>query len=294
MWNGVVWFGGTVLAVAVCSDCYELGLWLRGSNSVVKLHGGRVQSGWCRQVGGWHFRQLLCLKVTARYLGSGYGLKLGRQAAWRPGTIGMVSSSLLAALCKQLPCLKVTALHLGSGYGLKLGRQAAWRPGTIGMVSSSWLAAPCKQLLCVKVTARYLGSGFLAQLGRQAAWRPRCIVKVSSDWWHRVGSCCCDCLMWALVWARARSSSCLAAEVHSNWCRLVGGIVFAVVVTGNCWDLNSGRGLPGCLVTGVQSAWLTKAQSHSGLVRSCKFLRNCVGKTVSVGQSSRNLWCGSE
>ena len=28
--------------------------------------------------------QLLC-SVIARYLGSGCGLKLGRQAAWRPG-----------------------------------------------------------------------------------------------------------------------------------------------------------------------------------------------------------------
>ena len=45
-------------------------------------------------------KQLLCLKVIARYLGFGYGLILGRQAAWRPGTNGMVSSSLLAALCR--------------------------------------------------------------------------------------------------------------------------------------------------------------------------------------------------
>ena len=41
-------------------------------------------------------------------------------------------------------------------------------------------------------------------------------------------------------------------------------------------------------MTGVQSAWLTKAQSHSGLVRSSKFLE------IVGGQSSRNLWCGSE
>ena len=37
------------------------------------------------------------------------------------------------------------------------------------------------------------------------------------------------CGLW--FWARARSSSCLAAEVHSKWCRLVGGIVLAVAVT---------------------------------------------------------------
>ena len=37
--------GGTVSAVAVFCDCLVLGLWLRGLNSVVKLLGGRVQSG---------------------------------------------------------------------------------------------------------------------------------------------------------------------------------------------------------------------------------------------------------
>ena len=57
-----------------------------GSNSVVKLFGGRVQSGWCpSSLLAALCTQLLCLKVTARYLGSGYGFKLGRQAAWRPG-----------------------------------------------------------------------------------------------------------------------------------------------------------------------------------------------------------------
>ena len=64
--------GGTLQAVAVISDCLELGLWFEG-------------------------------------------LELGRQAAWRPGTIGMVLSSWLAALCKQLLCLKVIARYLGSG-----------------------------------------------------------------------------------------------------------------------------------------------------------------------------------
>ena len=43
-WCVVRLFGGTVLAVAMCSDCLELGLWMRGFNSVVKLLGGRVQS----------------------------------------------------------------------------------------------------------------------------------------------------------------------------------------------------------------------------------------------------------
>ena len=73
-------------------------------------------------------QQLLCLKVTARYLGSDCGLKLGRQAAWRPGIFGLVLSSWLAALCKQLLYFKVIARYLGSGCGFKFGRQAAWRP----------------------------------------------------------------------------------------------------------------------------------------------------------------------
>ena len=124
-------------------------------------------------------KQLLCLKATALHLGSDYGLKLGRQAAWRPGIFGMVLSSWLAALCKQLLYLKVTARYLGSDCGLKLGRQAAWRPGTFGMVLSSWLAALCKQLLCFKSNCEVLGL------------------------WLR---------------AQTRSSSCLAAGVQSEWC----------------------------------------------------------------------------
>ena len=53
-WCVVSLLGGTVLAVAEICDCLVLGLWMRGLNSVVKLLGGRVQSGWCRQVGWWH------------------------------------------------------------------------------------------------------------------------------------------------------------------------------------------------------------------------------------------------
>ena len=62
-------------------------------------------------------RQLLCLKVTARYLGSDCGLILGRQAAWRPGTIGMVSSGWLAALCKQSLFSDCEVWALVAGFG---------------------------------------------------------------------------------------------------------------------------------------------------------------------------------
>ena len=120
-------------------------------------------------------KQLLCLKVTARFSGSGCGLILGRQAAWRLGAIGMVSSSWLAALCRQLLCLKVTARYLGSDCGLKLGRQAAWRPGTIGIVSSGWLAALCKQSLFSDCEVWALVAGF-----GTARCRPRNCLNVQS------------------------------------------------------------------------------------------------------------------
>ena len=73
--------------------------------------------------------------------------------------------------------------------------QLVWRPRHI-RIGVVWLVASCRQML---ISVCLIGLGLWAQLGRQAAWRPRCIVKVSSDWWHRVGSCCCDCLLWALV-----------------------------------------------------------------------------------------------
>ena len=137
-------------------------------------------------------------KVTERYLGSGCGLKLGRQAAWRPRSIGMVSSSWLAALCKRLLCLKEIARYLGSGYGLILGRQAAWRPRTIGMVSSGWLAALCKQSLFsdCEVWARVAGC-------RQTArCRPRHCLNVQTVCYAQEGTLnkflvdgrvCCSC-----------------------------------------------------------------------------------------------------
>ena len=68
--------------------------------------------------------QLLCLKVTARYLGFDCGLKLGRQAAWRPGGLG--SSRLVAALCMQLLCLKVTARALCGLVVKLLGGRVFW------------------------------------------------------------------------------------------------------------------------------------------------------------------------
>ena len=77
-------------AVAVFKgDCEVLGLWLRAqTRSSSCLAAGYNRDGVVKFVGGT-VQAVLCLKVTARYLGSGCGLKLGRQAAWRPGTIGM-------------------------------------------------------------------------------------------------------------------------------------------------------------------------------------------------------------
>ena len=53
--------------------------------------------GWCRLV-GWRDCAGCCCVAIAGCLGSGCGLNFGRQAAWRPGVIGMVSSGLWAAL----------------------------------------------------------------------------------------------------------------------------------------------------------------------------------------------------
>ena len=53
-WCVVSLLGGTVLAVAEICGCLVLGLWMPGFNSVVKLLGGRVQSGWCRLDCWWH------------------------------------------------------------------------------------------------------------------------------------------------------------------------------------------------------------------------------------------------
>ena len=94
-------FGGTVQAVAVFGDCVVLGLWLKGLNSVVKPFGGwgaivLVSSSWLVAL----CKQLLC-SVIARSLGSGCGLRLGRQAAWRPGynRDGVVSSDWWHCAC---------------------------------------------------------------------------------------------------------------------------------------------------------------------------------------------------
>ena len=54
-------------------------------------------------------KQLLYFKVTARYLGSDCGLKLGRQAAWRPGifwngVVKLVGGTVQAVAVFQSNC----------------------------------------------------------------------------------------------------------------------------------------------------------------------------------------------
>ena len=101
---GVVKFvGGVLHAVAVFKgNCEVLGLWLRAlARSSSCLAAGYIRVGVVKIFGGT-VQALLCLTVTPRCLGSGYGLKSGRQAAWRPGTIGMVSSGWLVTLNKFL------------------------------------------------------------------------------------------------------------------------------------------------------------------------------------------------
>ena len=111
-------------------------------------------------IGGGTVRAVAVLKATALHLGSGCGLKSGRQAAWRPGCNQNGVVTIGGGTVQQLPCLKVTAWFLGSGLrSLNSVVKLLGGRGTIGMVSSQLVAALCKQLPCLKVTAWFLGSG---------------------------------------------------------------------------------------------------------------------------------------
>ena len=92
-WCVVNLFGGTELAIAVFCDCLVLGLWMQGLNSVVKLLGGRVQSGWCRQVvGGTVFAVAVICDCLA--LGSVCGALIRSSSCLAAGYNRMVLSSL--------------------------------------------------------------------------------------------------------------------------------------------------------------------------------------------------------
>ena len=114
--DGVVKFvGGTVLAVAVFrSNCEVLGLWLRAqTRSSSCLAAGYNRDGVVRFVGG----TVLAVAVFRSNCEGTWALAAGSNSVVKllggPGTIGMVSSGLLAALCKQLLCLKGIARYLG-------------------------------------------------------------------------------------------------------------------------------------------------------------------------------------
>ena len=129
-------------------------------DGVVKLVGGAVQA-------------VAVFKSDCLVLGLWMrGLKLGRQAAWRPGfnldgVVKLVGGTVQAVAVFKSDCL-VLGLWMR---GLKLGRRAAWRPGfnLDGVVKL--VGGTVQQLLCLKVTAWYLGSGCRLKLGRRAAWR---------------------------------------------------------------------------------------------------------------------------
>ena len=193
--------------------------------------------------------QLPCLKVTALHFGSGCGLKLGRQAAWRLGAIGMVSSSWLAALCRQLLCLKVTA----------------WRPGTFGMVSSSWLAALCKQyLLCFKSNCEVLGLWLRAQTRSSSCLAAGCnrngVVKLVGGTLQAVAVFKSDYeVLGALTVGSNSVVKLLGGRVQSGWCRQVGWRLCAssrcsVIVRFGLWLRDSERLAAGPdIVLNVQS-----------------------------------------
>ena len=90
-----------------------------------------MQSGLCRH-DGLAALCCSCYVVIARCLGFGCGLNFGRQAAWRPDLIGIVSSSRLAALCKQLLCSVIAIKSFDGKRGI--------------LLSSSCLAARLRSL----------------------------------------------------------------------------------------------------------------------------------------------------
>ena len=120
------------------------------------------------------------------------GLELGRQAAWRPGIIGMAVVTIGGGTVQAVAVFKGDCLVLGLWFeGLELGRQAAWRPGIIGMVSSQLVAALCKQLPCLKVTAWFLGSGLrglnsVVKLLGGRVYSEWC----RHNWWRHCASSC--------------------------------------------------------------------------------------------------------
>ena len=144
-WCRYDWWRHGARGCCVKSDCVALGLGLRAQiRSSSCLAAGYFWFG-VVTYGGGTVQPVAVFKGDCLVLGLWFeGLELGRQAAWRPGIIGMVSSQLVAALCKQLPCLKVTAWFLGSGLrSLNSVVKLLGGRGTIKMVSSRLVAALC-------------------------------------------------------------------------------------------------------------------------------------------------------
>ena len=196
-----------------------------------------VQTGWCRYDLWRHGARGCCVKSDCVALGSECGLKLGRQAAWRPGTIGMVSSSLLAALCKQLLCLKVIARSwalaktrssscLAAGYN---------RDGVVKFVGGTQAVAVFKgncEVLGLWLRAHTRSSSCLA-----AGYIRVDVVKFVGGTVQAVAVFEGNCEVLGL-WLRAhtRSSSCLAAGyIRVGVVKIFGGTVQAVAVfKSNC------------------------------------------------------------
>ena len=98
--------GGTVLAVVVILIAWYL---------VVKLLGGRVQSGWCHLDGWWHCVGSCC-DLDCLVLGLWLRASFRSSSCLAAGCNRVVSSRWLVALCRQLLC-SVIAWYLGSGCG---------------------------------------------------------------------------------------------------------------------------------------------------------------------------------
>ena len=121
----------------------------------------------------------LCIKRLRCNLGPGCGLKLGRQAAWRPG-ISVGGVTFCGGTVQAVAEFKGDCVALGLGLWAQTRSSSCLAAGSFRIGVVRFGGGLCKQLLCLKVTVLHLGSGCGLRLGRQAAWRPGVFRMVSS------------------------------------------------------------------------------------------------------------------
>ena len=141
-------------------------------------------------------------------------------AAWWPA---YVLTCMLSACCSQWVLCRDSYHELSGVICVAIRLSSCLWPMCLrgGGHVGCWHCAGCVvlRLRCLGLWGGGGGGGF--KLGCQSVWRPRCNrCGVALD----VGDTlllllCCGCVfLGSLCGARARSSSCLAAEVQSCWC----------------------------------------------------------------------------